>query len=169
VTPQNVERFLLAQNGQHPTHQASTYTTAIRELASGQKTSHWMWYVFPQIPLGSSSTAREFALTSMDEVVAFLQHPVLGTRYEECCELVLKHASRAPSMWKGIQHILGSATPVDSAKFRSSITLFGEAVTICPALGHPRVAAIWDAFSTAGVKPCPQTLDFIVASPPWCP
>lgn len=165
----NVERFLLAQDGLHPTHQANTYKSAIAELVAGEKESHWMWYVFPQIQLGSSSTAREFAITSMAEVVAYLQHPVLGSRYEECCELVLKHAQKESSLWKGVQRVLGIVMPVDADKFKSSITLFGEATRICPALGHQRVADIWQEFSTGGLKACPKTLDFIVESPPWCP
>ena len=169
MTTVNVERFLLAQDGQHPTHQANSYKSAIAELRAGEKESHWMWYVFPQIQLGFSSFAREFAITSMAEVVAYLQHPILGSRYEECCELVLKHANKESTLWKGVQQVLGSVMLVDASKFRSSITLFGEAATICPDLGHPRTSEIWRAFSTGGLKACPETLDFIVESPPWCP
>jgi uncharacterized protein (DUF1810 family) len=73
MTTVNIERFLLAQDGQHPTHQASTSTEAFGELSVGRKSSHWMWCVFPQITgLGRSDVAREFGVVSMSEVVEYL-------------------------------------------------------------------------------------------------
>src|SRR5277367_2910440 len=73
----DLQRFLDAQ--------ASVYEQARSELASGQKRSHWMWFIFPQIRgLGSSPTAQRFAISGLDEAVAYFSHPVLGARLREC-------------------------------------------------------------------------------------
>jgi uncharacterized protein (DUF1810 family) len=69
----NLHRFLIAQ--------APTYSTALAELRSGRKSSHWIWFIFPQIAgLGRSGMAQQFAIGSLDEAKAYLQHPVLGSR-----------------------------------------------------------------------------------------
>ena len=87
------------------------------ELRAGRKTSHWMWFVFPQIAgLGRSETARFYAIRSRDEAVAYLAHPVLGARLLDCARLV--NAVENVS----VEGIFGS---VDAAKFRSCVTLFG--------------------------------------------
>jgi len=73
----DLERFVTAQ--------ASVYEQVRRELASGQKRSHWMWFIFLQIQgLGSSPTARHFSISGIDEAIAYLDHPVLGARLREC-------------------------------------------------------------------------------------
>jgi uncharacterized protein (DUF1810 family) len=93
----------------------------LAELRSGCKTSHWMWFVFPQIQgLGHSSMARQFAIASRAEAEAYLDHPVLGPRLRECTRLVCAVADR------GIDEILGYP---DDLKFRSCMTLFAHATT----------------------------------------
>jgi len=78
----NLQRFLTAQT--------PTYNTVLAELRSGRKSSHWIWFIFPQIAgLSHSSMAQQFAITSLDEAKAYLQHPVLGPRLRECTQLVL--------------------------------------------------------------------------------
>lgn len=89
------------------------------ELRAGGKTSHWMWFVFPQLRgLGSSAMAERYALAGLDQARAYLADPVLGPRLRDCTDLVL--AAPGP----GIDDILG---PPDDLKFRSSMTLFALA------------------------------------------
>jgi len=109
--PHNLQRFLDAQG--------SVYGQVLAELRQGLKRSHWMWFVFPQSAgLGSSSMAKTFAIRSIDEAAAYLEHPVLGARLQECTALV-----RAAS-GKSIHDIFGSP---DDLKFRSCMTLFMHA------------------------------------------
>ena len=106
--PHHVQRFLAAQ--------AEDYECALSELERGRKESHWIWYIFPQVAgLGRSSMAEEYAIGSRDEAVAYLNHPVLGARLQQCCEALLKHEG------KRIQGIMGFP---DDLKLRSSMTLF---------------------------------------------
>lgn len=99
--------------------QSSTYAQARMELASGQKRTHWMWFVFPQIAgLGSSHMAKRYAIRNLHEAEAYLQHPVLGPRLRDCTSLVLAVHGRT------LQQIFG--TP-DDLKFHSSISLFAHA------------------------------------------
>jgi uncharacterized protein (DUF1810 family) len=87
-----------------------------RELLEGRKRSHWMWFVFPQLRgLGHSSMARHYAIASLDEAEAYLQHPILGPRLIECSELVNRLKGRS------INKIFGG---IDDLKFHSSMTLF---------------------------------------------
>ena len=109
--PYNLHRFVAAQN--------DVYGRVCTELRRGQKTSHWMWFVFPQIEgLGYSSMAQRYAITSIEEARAYLQHPVLGSRLRECTQLV------CDVIGKTINDIFGSP---DDMKFRSSMTLFARA------------------------------------------
>lgn len=113
--PFDLNRFLQAQEG--------VYAAALAELRAGRKTSHWMWFVFPQIDgLGRSQTARFFAVKSLAEARAYLAHPVLGTRLRECAAAVLGVAGRTAS------EIFGYP---DDLKFRSSMTLFERAAPDC--------------------------------------
>jgi uncharacterized protein (DUF1810 family) len=106
----NLERFVEAQ--------APVYSTVIKELGAGRKASHWMWFIFPQLAgLGSSATAREFAIASADEAAAYLAHPLLGARLRECSALVLAIDD------KQVDEIFA---PPDDLKFHSSMTLFAE-------------------------------------------
>src|SRR5580704_5431447 len=77
----NLSRFVDAQN--------AVYHEVCSELREGRKQSHWMWFVFPQIRgLGHSATAQEFAISSIEEAAAYLDHPILGPRLRECTRLV---------------------------------------------------------------------------------
>lgn len=108
TTAYDLERFVAAQS--------PVYDDVLRELDAGEKRTHWMWFIFPQVSgLGHSSMAREFAIASRDEANAFLRHPLLGHRLVECTERV--NAIEG----KTIEQIFGS---VDAMKFRSSMTLF---------------------------------------------
>lgn len=106
--PHNLQRFLTAQS--------EDYECALSELQRGQKESHWIWYIFPQVAgLGHSPTAQKYAIKSRDEAIAYLDNPVLGTRLQRCCEALLKHRG------KRVQDIMGFP---DDLKLRSSMTLF---------------------------------------------
>jgi uncharacterized protein (DUF1810 family) len=107
----SLERFVQAQ--------APVIEQALAELRAGHKQSHWMWFVFPQIAsLGQSQTSRTYAIQSLDEARRYLAHPVLGTRYRECCQAVMNVRD------KSARDIFGAP---DDMKFRSSLTLFAEA------------------------------------------
>ena len=108
--PFNLQRFVDAQ--------APVYERVVAELRHGQKQSHWMWFVFPQIKgLGSGAMARRFAISSRAEAEAYLDHPLLGPRLRECTRLVVAVQGRT------IDAILGYP---DDLKFRSSMTLFAS-------------------------------------------
>lgn len=107
----NLERFVEAQE--------QVLDQVRRELEAGNKRSHWMWFVFPQIEgLGRSGMAQRYAIKSMDEAKAYLSHPELGKRLREWTQLVLNVEG------KSLTQIFG--TP-DNMKFCSSMTLFREA------------------------------------------
>lgn len=107
--PHDLARFVSAQQG--------IYEIALSELRRGRKQSHWMWFIFPQVAgLGVSSTSRRYAIGSLAEAEAYLNHEVLGTRLLECTEAVLGIEGRS------VHQIFGSP---DDMKLRSSVTLFG--------------------------------------------
>jgi len=106
----HLQRFVDAQNRE--------YESILSELKHGRKTSHWMWFVFPQLKgLGSSSNANYFGISSREEAEAYLNHPILGPRLRECTALVNRAQASSP------QEIFGG---IDAMKFRSSMTLFAE-------------------------------------------
>lgn len=106
--PYDLQRFVDAQD--------RVYARAVAELRAGRKTSHWMWFVFPQVAgLGSSPMAQQYAINSLDEARAYLAHPVLGGRLRECTQLLIDVKGR------DLRDILGYP---DDLKFRSSMTLF---------------------------------------------
>ena len=108
--PYHLDRFVQAQGG--------VFDQVLRELRSGVKVGHWMWFIFPQIRgLGRSPISIEFAISSRDEARAYLQHSVLGPRLKECTRLVLLVEGRS------VEEIFGSP---DDMKFRSSMTLFAQ-------------------------------------------
>ncbi len=120
--PYELERFTTAQD------QDGTYHRAIGELRAGRKTSHWMWFVFPQIQgLGFSAVSRHYAISSIGEARAYLTHPVLGPR------LIATAAVIAGTEGKTAEQILG---PVDALKLRSSMTLFAAAEPDEPVFGN---------------------------------
>jgi uncharacterized protein (DUF1810 family) len=107
----DLERFVAAQEG--------VYDGALAELRSGRKTGHWMWFIFPQVAgLGRSEMSRHYAIGSLDEARAYLDHPVLGARLRACTAAVLATRGRSA------EDILGS---IDAVKLRSSMTLFHRA------------------------------------------
>ena len=109
----DLERFVAAQDG------GGTYERALGELRAGRKTSHWMWFVFPQIEgLGRSATAQAYAICSLEEARAYLEHPVLGPRLRECADALLRLETDDAVAVMG---------PIDAIKLRSSITLFAHA------------------------------------------
>lgn len=104
----NLQRFLTAQE--------PTYHTVLAELRAGRKSSHWIWFIFPQIAgLGNSAMAQQFAIGSLDEAKTYLQHPLLGPRLRACTQLVLDVNGR------NAEEIFGY---LDHLKFRSCMTLF---------------------------------------------
>ncbi|HEX4021113.1 MAG TPA: DUF1810 domain-containing protein [Acidobacteriaceae bacterium] len=109
--PYNLQRFVDAQN--------PVLEQVYAELRHGRKTSHWMWFIFPQIRgLGLSETARYFDLSSREEAKAYLEHSLLGPRLRECTRLVTLIEG------KSIDQIFGYP---DHLKFQSSMTLFAYA------------------------------------------
>ena len=109
----NLQRFIDAQE--------SMYEQVLNELELGRKSTHWIWYIFPQIQgLGRSWTAEKFAISSLEEAKAYLKHPLLGARLRQCTELVLNIEGR------DIEEIFYYP---DYLKFRSSMTLFVSATT----------------------------------------
>ena len=108
--PHNLSRFVDAQDG--------VYERALAEIKDGRKRSHWMWFIFPQFAgLGFSSTSRLYAIKSVAEAQAYLDHLVLGPRLIECAEAVLSVQG------KSAFQIFGSP---DDAKLRSCATLFAH-------------------------------------------
>jgi uncharacterized protein (DUF1810 family) len=121
-TSVDLERFVTAQD------EGGTYPRAVGELRAGRKESHWMWFVFPQLAgLGHSSMARKFALRSLAEARAYLEHPVLGPRLLECTSIVAETPGRS------VEDVFGA---VDAMKLRSSMTLFWRAEPAQPLFQH---------------------------------
>ncbi len=109
----DLDHFVAAQDA------GGTYAQALAELRAGRKTSHWMWFVFPQVAgLGRSGMARRYAIADLDEARAYLNHPVLGPRLVTAAESVLTHRQSSA------EEILGG---IDAVKLCSSMTLFAYA------------------------------------------
>jgi uncharacterized protein (DUF1810 family) len=106
----DLQRFLSAQAG--------SYATALAEISSGKKRSHWMWFIFPQLAgLGVSEMNRRYAISNIEEATAYLQHPVLGARIIEISEALLQLQTT------DAHAIFGSP---DDRKLRSCLTLFSQ-------------------------------------------
>ena len=124
------------------TAQARDYAVALAELQRGRKTSHWIWYVFPQIAgLGRSDMAQHYAIADLAEARAYLAHPLLGPRLREATEALLAHAGKRSAV-----AILGD---IDAVKVRSSMTLFEAADTETDSV----FAACLDAFYAGSRDP----------------
>lgn len=109
--PFDLARFVEAQQ--------RDYQQALDELRAGAKRSHWIWYVFPQLRgLGRSEMAEHYGISGLDEARAYLAHPLLGPRLEDCARALLLHRARP------VRQIMGSP---DDLKLRSSMTLFQAA------------------------------------------
>ena len=105
-----LERFVKAQE--------QMYAIALQEIEQGQKWSHWIWYIFPQLAvLGHSRNAKYYGLSGYDEAEAYLNHPVLGCRLREITQALLQHKELTA------EEILGG---IDAMKVKSSMTLFAE-------------------------------------------
>lgn len=144
--PYNLERFLEAQ--------AHCYPRVLEELGAGEKTSHWMWFIFPQLRgLGVSATARRFGLAGLEEARAYLAHPLLGGRLRECTRTLLAVEGRTA------HEIFGSP---DDLKLRSCLTLFAQATVPSPA-GGDRVFGEALAKYYRG-EPDPRTLELLISS-----
>ncbi|GAC1610749.1 MAG: DUF1810 domain-containing protein [Mycobacteriales bacterium] len=106
----DLQRFVTAQD--------QVYGDVLAELRAGDKTSHWMWFVFPQLAgLGRSPTAQRYAMADLAEARDYLAHPLLGARMRECAETLLDlETSDAVT-------VFGS---IDAMKLRSSMTLFAQ-------------------------------------------
>ena len=106
--PYRLERFVSSQD--------LIYESVVSELRKARKTGHWMWFIFPQMAgLGRSAESRQFAISSLPEAHAYLQHPILGPRLTECARILTGVRG------KSAQEIFG---PLDAKKLRSSMTLF---------------------------------------------
>ena len=104
----SLDRFIVAQEKMYP--------IALKELKSGKKRSHWMWYIFPQLRgLGMSSMAHTYGISGFDEAKAYLEHPMLSERIYELCGVLLEHKD------KSAYEIFGD---IDEMKLKSSMTLF---------------------------------------------
>lgn len=136
--PFDLQRFVDAQDG--------VIAEVRAQLARGAKTSHWMWFVFPQLrALGRSATALRYGIGSLAEARAYLAHPLLGPRLRECTQLVLDSRAHA------LEPIFGR---VDALKFGSSITLFARA-----APAEPVFAAALERFCAG--RPDPLTIELL--------
>lgn len=136
--PYDLQRFVEAQD--------PVIDQVKKELRSGRKRSHWMWFVFPQMAgLGSSQTAQRYAISSREEAEAYLAHPILGPRLRDCTELVNAVDGRSAN------DIFGSP---DDLKFRSSMTLF-DAVSDAPVPFRTALERYYDG------DPDPKTLELL--------
>ena len=126
--------------------QKGSYAAALSELKSGRKTTHWMWFIFPQLTsIGRSATARYYGIADLDEARTYLADRVLRDRLNACAEAVLSHEGRAAASIMG---------PVDALKLRSSATLF-RAADPDGATGR-KMQALLDGFYDGA--PCPLTM-----------
>lgn len=111
--PFDLDRFVTAQE--------AIYPSVLTELTRGRKTSHWMWFIFPQVAgLGSSEMSHRYAIRSVEEARAYLAHPLLGARYRECVAVLQDLVGTTAAAVFGV---------VDAAKLRSSLTLLAEAAS----------------------------------------
>ncbi len=135
----DLQRFVTAQEFQQ------TYARALAELRNGRKSSHWMWFVFPQIAgLGRSATAQAYAISSLAEARAYLEQTVLGARLVECAEILVSlHGVSA-------EDVFGA---VDAMKLRSSMTLFARA-----APEQPVFTQVLDAYFDGRADPATEQL-----------
>ena len=134
----DLQRFLSAQEHK--------YSQALSEIRNGEKVSHWIWYIFPQIRrLGHSSRSVFYGIESIAEAEAYIKHPVLGERLREISKALLLHAGKLSA-----RDILGY---IDEVKVKSCMTLFFKAS------GEPLFKSVLDAFY--GGEMCSATLSLL--------
>jgi uncharacterized protein (DUF1810 family) len=135
--PFDLDRFVAAQN------ERGVYDAAPAELRRGRKTSHWMWFVFPQIAgLGLSAMSKKYSIASIAEAQAYVRHPVLGPRLIECAAVVAQTRGRTA------EEIFGG---IDAQKLHSSMTLFLRA-----APDQPVFRAVLDQFFAGALDPATE-------------
>ena len=152
-------RFVDAQSG-------GEYDTALAELKTGRKQSHWIWYVFPQIAgLGMSSMSQRYAIRDRDEAVAYLRHPVLFSRLLEITTAVAEQIRNGAAL----DRLMGSS--IDATKLVSSLTLFGEVARSLSDSPTDATAVLADlaeevliAEAAQGYQRCHHTLERLQAS-----
>ena len=129
--------------------QNQVYTQVVKELTDGRKRTHWMWFIFPQLKgLGHSAMAKRYAIRDLAQARAYLTDPILGMRLRHDVQLLARHKS------KSALEILGSP---DDLKFRSCLTLFGEA-----AIDNSDRSLFKGALDQFyGGEPDPQTLELL--------
>jgi uncharacterized protein (DUF1810 family) len=136
--PHDLNRFVTAQS--------AVYSQVLAELKAGEKRTHWIWFIFPQLKgLGLSPQSEFYGVGSLAEAQAYAQHPILGPRLDQCTRLVHRVDNRT------IRQILGSP---DDLKFRSSMTLFARAVP-----HNPIFQATLNKYFNS--EPDPNTLDLL--------
>jgi uncharacterized protein (DUF1810 family) len=160
----SLERFKTAQASS-----SSGHATALRELAAGRKTGHWIWYIFPQLAgLGRSPTARTYGLNGLTEALAYLRDPLLCARLCEAARVVAGHARAGADLTA----LMGGE--IDALKLVSSLTLFEQALEQLPPPElsveqrelHACAKIVLDHAATQGFPRCRQTLREIGAEPP---
>jgi uncharacterized protein (DUF1810 family) len=155
----SLERFHKAQASP-----AAGYDPALAEIRRGCKTSHWIWYIFPQIEgLGRSSTARAYAIRDLAEACKYLRDPLLRARYEEIARAVSDQLTRG----RAVDELMGGRT--DALKLASSLTLFRAAAQSLTS-EDPTVdslAQLCDSTlgqtSAQGYPPCAHTLARLIS------
>lgn len=153
----NLDRFRQAQDAPH-----AGYAAALRELQAGEKTGHWIWYVFPQLAgLGQSSTAVYYGVDSVEEAAAYLRDPVLGARLVGAAAAARAHLAGAGARPIRLLALMGSE--IDARKLVSSMTLFGHVARTDSQPHGAAMAAHADAILAAaaaqGYDRCAYTAD----------
>lgn len=154
MRPLSLERFHKAQASP-----SAGYETALAEIRRGRKTSHWIWYIFPQLEgLGRSSTARAYAIRDLAEACEYLRDPLLRARYEEIAGAVSDQLARGVPL----EELMGGRT--DALKLVSSLTLFRAAAQrladedpICAYLAECFDSILGETMAQ-GFPPCAHTL-----------
>lgn len=147
----NLQRFVVAQDRPGPT---DNFDAAVRELRAGKKTSHWMWWVFPQMRgLGRTGIADTYGIGSREEATAYLEHDLLGPRLRQCAHLVVRSgAVNANTLMGGFP---------DDSKLQSSMTLFAEVAE--PEYDKADFVAVLQKFY--GGRRDPKTMRLLITQP----
>jgi len=149
----DLQRFHLSHEGHGP---GSSFAVALDEIRRGRKTTHWMWYVFPQLSLGTSATSLKYAISGIDEAIAYLHDQILRDR------LLMVTRATVEQLAEGVNPELLMGANGDWTKLRSSMTLFNVASTTC---GDDEVREacqrVLALLAAAGITPCPKTLKLL--------
>ena len=155
----NLDRFRDAQDKPH-----AGFAAALRELQAGRKTSHWIWYVFPQLAgLGQSSTAVYYGLAGVQEASDYLRDRVLGERLVAAAAAVRTHLADVHGRQVSLEDLMGSE--IDALKLISCMTLFRQvAIALYTEDAQPEFTTMADhadailaAAAAQGYAPCMYT------------